>query len=127
MNETMVALISIIGVICVFVLGTVRPYNIGVLGFAFSLIIVTICGVDIDTAIAGFPTSTFIMLAGITYMFSTARLNGSIDLLCNKVLRSVKGRRALLPWIFFVAAPCSALPQRSRGATTSCPTAWSCQ
>ncbi len=118
MNETMIALISIIGVVCVFVLGTVRPYNIGVLGFAFSLIIVTICGVDIDTAIAGFPTSTFIMLAGITYMFTTARLNGSIDLLCNKVLKSIKGRRAFLPWIFFVAGALLSACGNGPGAAT---------
>ncbi len=118
MSETMIALISIIGVACVFVLGTVKPYNIGVLGFAFSLIVVTVCGVDIDTAISGFPTSTFIMLAGITYMFTTARLNGSIDLLCNIVLRSIKGNRALLPWIFFVAGALLSACGNGPGAAT---------
>lgn len=118
MSETTIALISIIGVVCVFILGTVRPYNIGVLGFAFSLIVVTICGVDIKTAIAGFPTSTFIMLAGITYMFTTARLNGTIDLLCNKVLRSIKGRRALLPWIFFIAGALLSACGNGPGAAT---------
>ena len=118
MSETTIALISIIGVACVYVLGTIRPYNIGVLGFAFSLIVVTVCGVDINTAIGGFPTSTFIMLAGITYMFTTARLNGSIDLLCNKVLKSIKGRRALLPWIFFIAGALLSACGNGPGAAT---------
>ena len=68
MNETMVALISIIGVICVFVLGTVRPYNIGVLGFAFSLIILVYGGIKITSLAMGQMTSALGVTVGVFYV-----------------------------------------------------------
>jgi di/tricarboxylate transporter len=95
-------LISILVLGLLFLLGTTRSVNMGVLGliaaFAVGLGVVHMSGDDI---LAGFPVDLMMALMGLTFLFGFAQQNGSIDLLVQWGLRAVRGRVALAPWIFF--------------------------
>ena len=103
MNE-MTAIFSIICVIVVFVVGTIAPINLGVISFAAAMVIGIVCGIPSATILAGFPVSTVMTLMGLCYMLQIASMNGTIKLMANGLLKLVRGRYKLLPWIFFLIA-----------------------
>jgi di/tricarboxylate transporter len=43
-------------------------------------------------------------LLGVTYLFGMARANGTIDQIVGSAVGAVRGRVALVPWVFFVLA-----------------------
>jgi len=98
-------LISIVVLALMFVVGTVRGINMGVLGFvaAFGVGLLAV-GMTVDDVFAGFPVDLFMALLGLTFLFGFAQQNGSIDLLVRWGLRAVRGRVAAAPWIFFALA-----------------------
>ncbi len=93
--------ISILVLVAIFVIGTTRPINMGLLGIMAAFIVGTAAGVDEDDIFAGFPGDLFIILVGITYLFALARNNGTVDWLVAAAVRMVGGRVALIPWVFF--------------------------
>src|SRR5688500_10218732 len=73
-------LISILVLAGIFVIATVLPVNIGVLGFVAAFLVGTlIADQSTDAIIGGFPTDLFLTLVGITYLFAIAQNNGTID------------------------------------------------
>src|SRR5262245_15311681 len=58
---------------------------------------------------AGFPVDLFVLLSGVTYLFSVASNNGTVERIIERAARLVKDRRALIPWIVFVAASLPAM------------------
>ncbi|MBM7860664.1 SLC13 family permease [Lentzea nigeriaca] len=108
MSSQVIAILVLGGM---FVVATVLPINIGILALVASFIVGTfVFGLD-DKAIFGeFPVSLFITVVGVTYLFSVAKLNGTIDLLVQGGIRLVRGRAILVPWVLFaVAATLTAL------------------
>ena len=93
--------ISILVLVAIFVIGTTRPINMGLLGIMAAFIVGTAAGVDEDDIFAGFPGDLFIILVGITYLFALARNNGTVDWLVAAAVRMVGGRVVLIPWVFF--------------------------
>ncbi len=93
--------ISILVLVAIFVIGTTRPINMGLLGIMAAFIVGTAAGVEEDDIFAGFPGDLFIILVGITYLFALARNNGTVDWLVAAAVRMVGGRVALIPWVFF--------------------------
>src|SRR5690349_16376714 len=89
-----------------FVIATVRPINMGALGFAAAFLIGTaFVGLSAAEILAGFPGDLFVTLVGITLLFGIAQNNGTIDLLVSASVRAVRGHVAAIPWVmFFVAA-----------------------
>ena len=55
----------------------------------------------VDEIAGGFPGDLFIILAGVTFLFAIAKNNGTVDWLVHASVRSVRGRVAYIPWIFF--------------------------
>jgi di/tricarboxylate transporter len=99
-------IVSIIVLAVVFVVGTVRPVNLGALAlvatFGMGLLVV---GEDYDTAISGFPIDVFVLLVGVTYLFGIASVNGTIEWLVTSAARLVRENRVAIPWVlFFLAA-----------------------
>jgi Na+/H+ antiporter NhaD/arsenite permease-like protein len=99
-------IVSIVVLAIVFVVGTVRPVNLGALAlvatFGMSLLVV---GEDYDTAISGFPIDVFVLLVGVTYLFGIASVNGTIEWLVTSAARLVRENRVAIPWVlFFLAA-----------------------
>jgi di/tricarboxylate transporter len=76
--------------------------NVGILGIALAWAIgVYAAHMKPDAVIAGFPSSLFITLAGVTFLFGIAKSNGTLDLLAHRAARLVRGNAGLLPFVFF--------------------------
>src|SRR4051812_10780212 len=72
-------LISILVLVAVFLVATVLPIHMGVLGLVAAFGVGTAMGVSEDDIFAGFPGDLFIILVGITYLFAIATNNGTVD------------------------------------------------
>ena len=96
------ALLSLIFLLIAIILGFFRKMNTGLLCIAFALVLGRMAGVSDKVIIQGFNSSLFIMLLGVTYLFSLAQLNGSLDLLAHKVVSLAGKRIYLIPIIIYV-------------------------
>lgn len=111
-------LISIYGLVAMFVVATIWPINMGVLAFVGAFLVGTLmAGQTSKEIIAGFPGGLFLTLVGITWLFALAQNNGTIDWLVRMAVRAVKGRIAAIPWIMFgISAMLTAVGAVSPGA-----------
>lgn len=74
--------ISIGALLVMFVVGTVLPINLGILAFVATFAVGTASlGLTEDEIFEGFPVDLFVTIVGVTYLFSVASRNGTIDLL----------------------------------------------
>ncbi|MFD8276660.1 SLC13 family permease [Streptomyces flaveolus] len=97
--------ISIGALLVMFVVGTVLPINLGILAFVATFAVGTASlGLTEDEIFEGFPVELFVTIVGVTYLFSVARRNGTIDWLVAAGVRLVGGRVALIPWVLFLVA-----------------------
>lgn len=111
--------LSLIALAVAVVVGIVRNVNVGPLSIAIALVIgYYIGGVKIKDLIAGYPVNVFLMLAGITYMFAIANINGTLAKLTAFAVKSVGGNVALLPIVLFLVA--FVLSSLGPGAITIC-------
>lgn len=94
--------ITILVLALMFIIGTARNLNMGVLGLvaAFGVGMLGV-GMTLKEILAGFPVDLFLALMGLTFLFGFAQQNGSIDLIVKWCLRLVRGKVAAAPWIFF--------------------------
>nr|WP_229864501.1 SLC13 family permease [Streptomyces djakartensis] len=97
--------ISIGALLVMFVVGTVLPINLGILAFVATFAVGTASlGLTEDEIFEGFPAELFVTIVGVTYLFSVARRNGTIDWLVAAGVRLVRGKTALIPWVLFLVA-----------------------
>lgn len=89
------ALLSLVFLLLAIMLGFIRKMNTGLLCIAFALLLGRMAGISDAEIIKGFNASLFLMLLGVTYLFSLAQINGSLDLLAQKVI-SLAGKRVYL-------------------------------
>jgi di/tricarboxylate transporter len=96
-------LIAVLVLAGVFLLGTVRSVNLGVLALvgAFGVGVWTF-GIESADVLDGFPAHLFVILVGVTYLFAMAKRNGTVDWLVERSVRAVRGRVAALPWVMFL-------------------------
>ena len=98
-------MISIVALGVMFIVATVMPINIGILAFIASFIVGTASlGLSEDEIFEGFPVELFVTIVGVTYLFSVARRNGTIELLVQAGVKLVRGKVALIPWVLFGVA-----------------------
>jgi di/tricarboxylate transporter len=97
--------LPIAGLVLIFVLGTLRSINLGILSLAATFIVGTLLtGESVADMYRGFPVDLLILLVGVTYLFGIAASNGTIERVVTAAAASVRGQRALIPWIVFVLA-----------------------
>jgi di/tricarboxylate transporter len=107
-----VELLSILVLVVIFLIATVRPVNLGALAIvaAFAVGLPVLDGADIDeksdTILSGFPGDLFIILAGVTFLFAIAKGNRTVDWLVQAAIRLVGGRIGLIPWVMFLVTAC---------------------
>jgi di/tricarboxylate transporter len=102
--------VGILGLAVVFLIGTLRPINLGALALVMTFLVGTIwVGEAPGDMWAGFPVDLFVLLAGVTYLFGVAASNGTIDRIVEGACRLFRDRRALIPWIVFVVASLPAM------------------
>jgi di/tricarboxylate transporter len=95
-------LISLLVLVVIFLVATVLPVNMGVLGIVAAFGVGTALGVSEDDIFGGFPGDLFVILVGVTYLFAIASNNGTVDWLVQAAVRAVGGRAAAIPWVMFL-------------------------
>lgn len=113
-----VEIVAILGLAAMFVVATALPVNMGVMAFAGAYLLGTLAaGMNANKIIGFFPSSLFLTLVGITYLFAVAQTNGTIDWLVRLAVKAVGGHVAAMPWIMFaLAAALTAVGAVSPGA-----------
>ena len=98
-------LISLIALVFVITLGFIRKLNVGILAIAFAVVLGKLAGMSDKAILSGWNSSLFLMLLGVTFVFSIAQSNGTLELFARKVI-ALTGKRAwLVPIvIFFLSA-----------------------
>ncbi|MFE5706642.1 SLC13 family permease [Rhodococcus koreensis] len=102
---TSIEILPLIALVAMFVIATIFPINIGILGFIGAFLVGAFAlGYDDKEILAAFPSSIVLTIIGVTYFFGMAKRNGTIDLLVNACIRAVGGRTVIVPWVFFFSA-----------------------
>ncbi|MBR1759924.1 MAG: hypothetical protein IJ812_06540 [Schwartzia sp.] len=83
-------------------LGFLRHMNTGLLSIAFALVLGRMAGIPDKAVVAGFNSSLFLILLGVTYLFSIAQLNGSLALLAEKVVALTGRHTPLVPVVIYL-------------------------
>jgi di/tricarboxylate transporter len=99
MGFEVLSLLFLLGAIAI---GFFRKINTGLVAIGLSLILGTIGGISVKDITAGFPTSLFITLLGVMFLFSISQENGTLELLAKKTVSLAGKRTNLIPIIVFV-------------------------
>jgi di/tricarboxylate transporter len=100
-----VQVISLVVLVCMFVLASFLSVNLGILALVAAFVIgAGFGGLDADAIIGGFPGSLFILIVGVTYLFALAQENGTLQRMIDVSMRMVGNRVAAIPWLMFVLA-----------------------
>ena len=96
------ALLSLVLLLIAVILGFTRKMNTGLLAIALAVLLSRVAGIKDADIIRGFNTSLFVMLLGVSYLFSLCQLNGTLDLLAKKVVALAGKRSFLVPILVYV-------------------------
>ena len=112
--------VALVIFVAVFALATLRGVHLGILMFvAACLVGPALAGMTLREVIAGFPVNILILVAGVTFFFGVAQLNGTIDRVMGAMLARTGGRPTVVPLVFFVlAAVMSAMGSPQAGLAT---------
>lgn len=103
------ALASLLALLSAIVVSMFSRINVGLIAIAAAWIIgVYVVGMKPDAVLAGFPSSLFLTLAGVTLLFSIAEVNRSFEGVASRAFRLVRGSVRLLPLVFFFLGFCFA-------------------
>ncbi|MGI9078553.1 MAG: hypothetical protein ACR2G6_14675 [Gemmatimonadaceae bacterium] len=99
------AVLALLALLLAIGLSMTARVNVGLVAISLAWAIgVYAAEMKVDAVIAGFPSSLFITLAGVTFLFGIAKSNGTLDLLALRAARLVRGNAGLLPLVFFFLA-----------------------
>src|SRR5256712_13248972 len=100
------AVLSVIAFAVAIIISCVSEINVGFLSIAFAFIIgVGLGGMKATDVAAGFPTSLFLILVGVTLFFSQANVNGTLHKIAKHSVKLARGNVGMIPVIFFFLAP----------------------
>lgn len=104
------AVISLIVLVIVVAIGFIKKVNIGFLSIGAAVLLGMAGGISSKEIVAGFDTSLFVTLVGVTFLFGMASINGTLELISKKIIALVGRRTFLIPILmFFLSAGISAL------------------
>jgi di/tricarboxylate transporter len=99
------AVASLIALLVAIALSLTSRVNVGVVAIAFAWLIgTTLAGIKPDQIAAGFPSSLFLTLTGVSLLFALAEMNGTLGRLANRAVLLAKGNARAIPIVFFVIA-----------------------
>jgi di/tricarboxylate transporter len=98
------AAVSLYALLAAIVLSCTSRINVGIVAVALAWLVGVYAGLRPDEVLAGFPSSLFVTLAGVTLLFSAAESNGTIAVFARRLLGTVRGRARLVPLIIFLIA-----------------------
>lgn len=95
--------LSLLVLAVVFLIATWRGVNMGALALVASFVVgLAVYDAKVGDILDGFPSSLFVILVGVTYLFALAKNNGTVDWIVHGAVRAVGGRVALVPWAMFL-------------------------
>lgn len=95
--------IAFMGLVLSIFIGFKKKINTGIVSIFFAFILgKIILGMSEKDIIKGWPTNLFFILLGMTFLFSIAKVNGTLELVSKKICILARGNRKLLPIIFFM-------------------------
>jgi di/tricarboxylate transporter len=104
------AVLAIAALVLVVVVSCTTRVNPGLLALVLAWLI-GICPpalcerpVGWKVVVNGFPSSLFITLTGVTLLFALIQENGTLDRVTRRAVRACRGRRTLVPVLFFALA-----------------------
>lgn len=99
------AVVSILGLAIAIILSCTTSINVGILSMALAWVIgVYLAGLSLGEVVAGFPTQLFLTLVGVTLLFTQAKVNGTLDKLAFRAVKSCRGSLGVIPVMFFFLA-----------------------
>lgn len=93
---------SLAALLLVVVLSCLTRLNIGFIAIALSWVLGSAAGLSPNEIIAGWPSSLFLTLAGVTLLFTQAEVNGSLERVAALVTRLAGGNAAWVVVLFFI-------------------------
>jgi len=96
--------VSVCALLIVIAISCTSRINVGLLAIPMAWIVGLYAGRPADAVLAGFPSSLFITLTGVTILFTLAEVNGTVAVLAKRLLALARGRHALVPPIIFLIA-----------------------
>lgn len=94
--------LSLAALVLAIVVSCVSEMNVGILAIALAWIVgVYIGGMGLNEVIGAFPVQLFLMLVGVTLLFSQAQLNGTLERVAHGAVRLCRGNVGLIPVMFF--------------------------
>ncbi|AKN32001.1 membrane protein [Clostridium carboxidivorans P7] len=96
------ALLSLAFLVLAIVLGFVKKMNVGIVAIALAMVVGKLVGLSDTKIIAGFSSSLFVMLAGITFLFSIVQVNGTLELIAKKAVALAGKRTKLIPAVVYL-------------------------
>ena len=104
------AVVSLLVLVIVVAIGFIQKVNIGFLSIGAAVLLGMAGGMSSKEIVAGFDTSLFVTLVGVTFLFGMASINGTLELISKKIIALVGRKTFLIPILmFFLSAGISAL------------------
>ncbi len=101
----MIEIISLLAIVLAIAIGFWKNINVGLIAIVFSLFLGYYAGgIPIKEIIGYWPLSLFFTTFGITLLFSIAKLNGTLEKLSIFMIYQSKGKKILIPIIFYFLA-----------------------
>ena len=98
-------LITLCALALAVILSCTTSLNVGLLAIALAWFIGVYLGhMPLKEITGGFPIDLFLTLAGVTLLFSQARVNGTLDRVAHLAVRLCRGRVGIVPIMYFVLA-----------------------
>jgi di/tricarboxylate transporter len=99
------AVASLVALLLAIALSLTSRINVGILAIVFAWLIGTyMADWRVEQVAAGFPSSLFLTLAGVTLLFALAESNGTLERLANRAVMLARGSARAIPIVFFVIA-----------------------
>ena len=102
--------LSLLFLLAAIFLGFKKKLNVGLIAMALSMILGRIGGVSDKAIIAGFSSSIFVSIMGITFWFAVINQSGVVDLICKKAV-ALSGKQQWLIPFFLVSRPTARCPR----------------
>ena len=95
------ATLSLIALLIAIVVSMVAGVNVGLLSMGFAFVVGAIGGMHGEQIVKAFPSDLFVILLGVSYMFSLAEVNGTLERLTGQSTTR-RGNGAVIPFLFFM-------------------------
>lgn len=104
MDISLVAIMSIVALLIVVIISCVNEdLNVGFLAIGFAIVVAGVWGGTSGAKVLSyFPTSLFMILVGVTFLFGMAQTNGTMEKLTAYAVRATGGNVALMPLVVFL-------------------------